>query len=105
LNQENIRKKKDPTYLKASITESILLSSLNGSLFSEIDVRLQAVMPSSELILREYLQYLVNNSFISYHRIKKVYMIEPRGLDLLYMIYKKRNLTTQGYANLLIKIG
>ncbi|WP_458746502.1 hypothetical protein [Candidatus Nitrosocosmicus sp. T] len=105
LNQKDIKKKKDPTYLKACITESILLSCLNGSLFSEIDTRLQAVIPSSELILREYLQYLINNSFISYHRIKKVYMIEPRGLDLLLMIYTQRNRTTQDYADLQIKIG
>jgi hypothetical protein len=92
LNQEDTRKKKEATYLKASITESILLSCLNGSLFSDIDTRLQAVMPSSELILKEYLQYLVNNSFISYHRIKKIYTIEPRGLELLYMIYTQGNL-------------
>jgi hypothetical protein len=85
--------------------ESILLSCLNGSLFSDIDTGLQAVMPSSELILREYLQYLVDNSFISYHRIKKVYIIERRGLDLLYMIYTQRKRTTQNYTDLLIKIG
>ena len=105
MNQEDIKRKKDPTYLKACITESILLSCLNGSLFSDIDTRLQAVMPSSELILREYLQHLVNNSFISFHRIKKVYMIEPRGLNLLHMIYTQRKRTTQNYADLLIKIG
>jgi hypothetical protein len=105
LNQEDIKIKKDPTYLKACITESILLSCLNESLFSDIDTRLQAVMPSSELILRDYLQYLVNNSFLSYHRIKKVYMIEQSGLDLLHMIYTRRNRSTQDYADLLIKIG
>ena len=105
MNQEDTRKKKDTTYLKASITESILLSCLNGSLFSDINTRLQAVMPSSELILREYLQHLVNNSFISYHRIKKIYMVEPRGLELLYMIYTQRNLTAQNYVDLVIKIG
>jgi hypothetical protein len=105
VNQEDIKKKKGPTYLKACITESILLSCLNGSLFSDIDTRLQAVIPSSELILREYLQYLVNNSFISFHRIKKVYIIEPRGLNLLHMIYTQRKRTTQNYTDLLIKIG
>jgi hypothetical protein len=105
LNQEDTRKRKAPTYLKASITESILLSCLNGSLFSDIDTRLQAVMPTSELILREHLQYLVDNSFISYHRIRKIYMVESRGLDLLYLIYRKQNLTGQDYADLVIKIG
>ncbi|TVP39198.1 hypothetical protein [Candidatus Nitrosocosmicus arcticus] len=105
MNQEDTRKKKETTYLKASITESILLSCLNGSLFSEIETRLQAIRPSSELILKEYLQYLVNNSFISYHRIKKIYMVEPRGLELLYIIYTQRNLRAQDYADLVIKIG
>lgn len=105
MNQEDTRKKKDTTYLKAAITESILLTCLNGSVFSDIHTRLQAVMPSSELILREYLQYLVNNSFISCHRLKKIYMVEPRGLELLYMIYTQRNLTPQDYADLVIKIG
>jgi hypothetical protein len=105
VNPEDTRKKKDATYLKAVITESILLTCLNGSVFSDINARLQAVMPSSELILREYLTHLVNNSFISYHRVKKIYTVEPRGLELLYMIYTQRNLTAQNYSDLVIKIG
>ena len=104
MSQEDTRKKKDTIYLKASITESILLSCLNESFFSDINTRLQAVMPSSELILREHLLCLVNNSFISYHRIKKLYKVEPRGLELLYMIYTQRNLTARDYADLVIKI-
>ena len=67
MNEECINKNSDPIYLKASITEQILLACIDQSSFSEIHLKIQRIIPTSELVLREYLFYLVNNSFISYN--------------------------------------
>ena len=73
----------NPVYLKIAITEPVLLACINGSSFSEIYLSLQWVIPTSELILREYIFYLLNSSFISYNGIEKMYFIEPAGLETI----------------------
>ena len=70
----------NPVYLKIAITEPVLLACINGSSFSEIYLSVQRVIPTSELILREYIFYLLNSSFISYNGIEKIYFIEPGWL-------------------------
>jgi hypothetical protein len=81
-NNNNNNNKTNPVYLKVVIIEPILLACIYGSSFSEIDRCVQRVIPSSDLVLREYIFYLLNSSFISYNGIEKKYFIEPSGLEL-----------------------
>lgn len=104
MNRECINKNDNSVYLKVSITEPILLACINGSLFSEIDLSVQRVIPTCELVLREYIFYLVSNSFISYNGIRKIYLIEPAGLDLLEIIYEQAKRRIIDYVDLTIKI-
>lgn len=103
MNEECINKNIDPVYLKASITEQILLACLDQSSFSEIHLKMQKVISSSESVLREYIFYLLNNSFISYNGIRKEYLIEVAGLDLLEIIYIQAARRIIDYADLTIK--
>ncbi len=91
-------------YLKVSITEPILLACIHGSSFSEIYLSVQRVISIPELVLREYIFYLVNSSFISYNGIEKIYFIEPAGLELLEIIYVQAERRIVEYADLTIKI-
>lgn len=77
----------DSVYLKVAIIEPILLACMNESSFSEIHLTCKRVVPMPDLVLREYIYYLIDNSFISYNGSKKTYCIEPSGLDLLSHIY------------------
>ena len=70
----------NPICLKVAITESILLNCIKGSSFSEIELHIPRVISTSKAVLKEYMYHLVNNSFISYNRVKKVYLIEARWL-------------------------
>ena len=94
----------NPIYLKVAITEPILLACIHGSSFSEIYLSVQRVIPTSELVLREYIFYLVNSSFISYNGIEKIYFIEPAGLELLEIIYVQAERRIVEYADLTLKI-
>lgn len=94
----------NPVYLKIAITEPVLLACINGSSFSEIYLSLQRVIPTSELILREYIFYLLNSSFISYNGIEKIYFIEPAGLELLEIIYFQAERRIVEYSDLTLKI-
>jgi hypothetical protein len=95
----------DPVYLKVAITEPILLACIHGSSFSEIDRSVQrAVVLTSELVLREYVYYLLNSSFISYNGIEKKYFIEPAGLELLEIIYVQVERKIVEYSDLTLKI-
>jgi len=94
----------DPVYLKVVIIEPILLTCIDGSSFSEIDRCLQRVVLTSELVLREYIYYLLNSSFISYNGIEKKYFIEPAGLELLEIIYVQVERKIVEYSDLTLKI-
>jgi hypothetical protein len=50
------------------------------------------------------MHHLINNSFISYNRIRKVYLIEANGWDLLYSIYSQRESSISDYSDLIIKV-
>ena len=50
------------------------------------------------------MHHLINNSFISYNRIRKVYLIEANGWDLLYSIYSQRESLVSDYAKNIIKV-
>lgn len=104
MSRECINKNIDPVYLKVAITEPILLACINGSSFSEIYLSLQRMIPTSELILKKYIYYLVNNSFISYDGIRKIYLIEASGLDLLEIMYVQAERRIIDYVDLTIKI-
>ena len=90
--------------LKVAITESILLWCLKGSSFSEIESHIPRVISTSKTVLREYMYHLVNNSFISYNRVRKVYLIEANGWDLLYRIYSQLESSILVYTDLIIKV-
>ena len=95
----------NPVYLKSSLfTEPVLLACINGSSFSEIYLSLQRVIPTSELILREYIFYLLNSSFISYNGIEKKYFIDPTGLELIEIIYFQAERRIVEYSDLTLKI-
>jgi hypothetical protein len=94
----------NPVYLKIAITEPVLLAGINGSSFSEIYLSVQRVIPTSELILREYIFYLLNSSFISYNGIEKIYFIEPTGLELLEIIYIQAGRRIVNYSDHTLKI-
>ena len=99
-----INKNINPVYLKVAIIESILLACIKGSSFSEIELCVARVISTSEVVLREYIHHLVNNSFISYNRARKIYLIEAGGWDLLYIIYSQRESSISDYSDLVIKI-
>ncbi len=94
----------DPLYLKVSIIEPILLACIYGSSFSEIKSSLQKMIPTSELDLREYIFYLIDNSFISYDGSKQIYSIETDGLDLLEIIYFQLEKSIVDYIDLTVKV-
>ncbi len=104
MNRKCIRNGVNVIYLKAAITESILLSSIKGSSFSEIISCIPRVISIPEGILSEYIYHLVNNSFIFYNRIRKVYLIEENGWDLLNMIYSQCTGLITNYADLIIEL-
>ena len=104
MNREHINEDINPICLKVAITESILLACIKGSSFSEIELHIPRAIPTSKAILREYLYHLVNNSLISYNRVKKVYIIEANGWDLLYRIYSQRESSISDYTDLIIKV-
>jgi hypothetical protein len=93
-------------HLAVPITEAILLSCLNGSSFSEIDLSVQKVVPTSKLILRKYIFHLVEKSFITYRGHKRKYVIETDGLNLLQRIYShcKSRKASVSYSDLVIEI-
>ena len=62
------------------------------------------MIPTSELILREYIFYLLNSSFISYNGIEKMYFIEPAGLELLEIICFQAERRIVEYGDLTLKI-
>ena len=94
----------NPIYLNVAITESILLACIKGSQFSEIEFHIPRFIPTSKTELRKYMDHLINNSFISYNRIRKVYLIEADGWNLLYSIYSQRESSVSDYADLIIKV-
>src|SRR6188508_3334623 len=104
INEERINEDMNPIYLNVAITESILLACIKGSSFSEIEYHIPRVISTSKAVLRKYMHHLINNSFISYNRIRKVYLIEANGWDLLYSIYSQRESLVSDYADLIIKV-
>ena len=104
MNREHINKDINPICLKVAITESILLACIKGSSFSEIELHIPRVIPTSKAVLREHLYHLVNNSLISYNRVRKIYLIEAKGRDLLYRIYSQRESSISNYTDLIIKV-
>ena len=104
MNRERINEDINPICLKVAITESILLACIKGSSFSEIELHIPRVIPTSKAVLREYLYHLVNNSLISYNRVRKVYLIEANGWDLLYRIYSQRESSISDYTDLIIRV-
>ncbi len=104
MDTERINEGINPICLKVAITESILLACIKGSSFSEIELHIPRVISTSKAVLKEYMYHLVNNSFISYNRVKKVYLIEGNGWDLLYRIYSERESSISDYTDLIIKV-
>ena len=104
MNRERGKEDINPICLKVATTESILLACIKGSSFSEIELHIPRVIPISKAILREYLYHLVNNSLISYNRVRKVYLIEANGWDLLYRIYAQRESSISDYTDLIIRV-
>lgn len=94
----------NPICLKVAITESILLDCIKGSSLSEIELHIPRVISTSKAVLKEYMYHLINNSIISYNRVKKVYLIEANGWDLLYRIYSQRESSISDYTDLIIKV-
>lgn len=76
MNRRYAPKNVDSVYLKIAIVEPILLACIYGSSFSEIKLTFQTVLPTLELDLREYIFYLIDNSFISYDGSKKTFDIK-----------------------------
>jgi len=105
MNHHSTPEDLDSVYLKVIIIEPILLACIDGSTFSEIQTTLQRVIPTSNLGLREYIYYLIDNSFISYDGLKKAYFIEPGGLDLLGLIYIPVTRRIVDYVDLTVKVG
>ena len=104
MNREPINEDINPIYLNVAITESILLACIKGSQFSEIEFHIPRFISTSKTGLRKYMDHLINNSFISYNRIRKVYLIEADGWNLLYSIYSQRESSVSDYADLIIKV-
>ena len=94
----------DSVYLKVSIVEPILVACIYGSTFNEIKLTLQRVLSTSEINLREYIFYLIDNSFISYQGSKKTYSTEVDGLDLLENIYTQAENGIIEYQDLTVKV-
>ena len=94
----------NPVYLKIAITEPVLLVCINGSSFSDIYLSVQRVIPTSEWVLREYMFYLLNGSFISYNRIEKTSFLEVTGLELLEIIYFQTERRIVEYSDFTLKI-
>lgn len=94
----------NPVYPKVAIPEPVLLACIHGSSFSEIYLSLQRVIPTSDLILREYIFYLLNSSFISYNGIEKKYFIDPTGLELIEIICVQAERRIVEYSDLTLKI-
>ena len=95
----------NPVYLKAPIMEAILLSCINDSSFSKIDLNVQRVTPTPKSTLRKYIFHLINNAFISYNGRDKKYVINSSGLSLLNMIYSYQKNGSIGYTDLCIQIN
>ena len=91
-------------YLKVIIVEPILLSCIDEQSFSDICSYLQRVVSTTEVVVKEYLFYLINNSFIKYKGIKKIYLICENGIDLLNAIYTQRKEKVVDYNDLVIKL-
>ena len=104
MNRERRKEDINPICLKVATTESILLACIKGSSFSEIELHIPRVIPTSKAVLREHLHHLVNNSLISYNRVRKVYLIEANGWDLLYRIYSQRESSISDYTDLIIRV-
>ena len=104
MNRERSKEDINPICLKVAITESILLACIKGSSFSEIELHIPRVIPTSKAVLREYLYHLVNNSLISYNRVRKAYLIAANGWDLLYRIYSQRESSIADYTDLIIRV-
>lgn len=72
---------------------------------SDIQTTLQNVIPTSKIGLREYIFHLVENSFISYDGLRKIYFIQPCVLDLSGLIYFQVTRKIVNYVDLTVKVG
>ncbi len=104
MNAESNNKKKSCIYLKVSIVEPILLSCIDEPSFLDIFSYLQRVIPTTEVVVKEYLFHLINSSFIKYVGAKKIYLICENGIDLLNVIYTQRKGKAVDYTDLIIKV-
>jgi hypothetical protein len=91
-------------YLKVIIVEPILLSCIDESSFSDIRSYLQRVVSTTDVVVKEYLFYLINGSFIKYVGIKKIYLICKNGIELLNVIYILQKEKVVDYNDLAIKL-
>ena len=102
MNTEFCNNKEESIYLKVSIVEPILMSCIDGALFSDLSLYVQrAVIEKS---LKEYLLHLVNGLFITYNGKKRIYLICDNGIDLLRLICIQKERNIVDYLDLSIKV-
>jgi hypothetical protein len=104
VNRTFTNKNTNSVYLKVAITEPILLACIDGASLSEIHQSVHKTIPTTELVIRNYLFHLTNRVLVSYTGIMKMYFITPRGLDMLEIIYFQRERGFGNYTDLTIKI-
>ncbi len=102
MNTEFCNNKEQSIYLKVSIVEPILMSCIDGALFSDLSLNLQRAV--TEKRLKEYLLHLINGLFITYHGKKRIYLICDNGIDLLGLIYIQNERNIVDYLDLSIKV-
>lgn len=90
--------------LKTAIVESILLSCMKESSFSDIHAYLQRAILTTETVSKEYLYHLINGSFVIYNGKRKRYLIDDNGKDLLNIIYVQRRSIAGDYRDFTIEV-
>lgn len=102
MNTEFCNNKEESIYLKVSIVEPILMSCIDGALFSDLSLNLQRAV--TEKSLKGYLFHLVNGLFITYYGKKRIYLICDNGNDLLRLIHIQKERNIVDYLDLSIKV-
>lgn len=97
--------KMESVYLNASSIEQILASCIEKSSFSDIFNYFHRIVPSiTESNVKEFLFYLINNSFIDCFGRDKFYSTSQEGIDLLDIIYSQKIGKPADYPNLTVKV-
>lgn len=94
-----------PPDLRAVLVERILQACISQSSFSELTYIIQEMKPAlSSNSLREYLFYLIEYYFITYHGNSQVFVLTGAGLGLLYMIKKEKRISKESINEIMINL-